>query len=41
MATFNVDIGNTSVIPDEFVGNEIHFNLTGEKQTAVLQVWLI
>ena len=37
MATFNVDVGNTSVTPDEFVGNEIHFNLTGEKQTIVTQ----
>ena len=35
MATFNVDIGNTPVTPNEFVDNEIHFNLTGEKQTIV------
>ena len=37
MATFKVDVGNTSVTPDEFVGNEIHFNLTGEKQPIVTQ----
>ena len=37
MAIFNVNVADASVTPDEFVGNEIQFNLTGEKQTLVLE----
>ena len=32
---FDVNVGDTSVTSDEFVGTEILFNLTGEKQAIV------
>ena len=35
MATFSVDLHNNTVTPDEFVQNEIAFNLTGYQQNTV------
>ncbi len=35
MAIFDVNVGDTLVTPDEFVGYEIQFNRTNEKQTIV------
>ena len=37
MATFYANVGDTSITHDEFVGDGIQFNLTGEKQTIVPQ----